>query len=275
MANREASLPSATYTVAMSVSNRTMSNEGTALAGWNVVVTRPRSSAAPLVLGLQRHGASVFRFPAHEIQANPEFGWPAALADCDSISDWVFTSPSAVSHAQPLLKRGLPAGHVFAVGASTAAVLQRHGIAAIAPEQRHTSEALLDVEQLRDVGNRHIAIVTAPGGRGLIATTLRGRGGVVVEWPVYRRQAVTWSPRMLDALATLDHPLLTIISSAEALDLIATSLPPAAWQRLRDARWIASSERIQMALGQYGATRIHLAASALASDLLNAALLAR
>lgn len=267
--------PLATYTVAMSVPDRNSSQDVSALAGWNVVVTRPRNSAAPLVRGLRSYGARVLRLPAQEVQANPEFDWPAALATHEGIDDWVFTSPAAVNHALALLERKLPDGQVFAVGSSTALALGGHCISAIAPDQRHTSEALLSLGGLRDVAGRRIAIVTAPGGRGLIATALRERGAEVIEWQVYRRRAVVWSQRKLNSLAALDGALLTLISSSETLDMIATSLPNDLWQRLRDARWIASSERVEAGLRQRGATRIDLAASALVSDLLIAALAVR
>ncbi|MEO6075971.1 MAG: uroporphyrinogen-III synthase [Dokdonella sp.] len=255
--------------------DRNSSHDGGALAGWNVVVTRPRNSAAPLIRALRSHGACVLRLPAQQVQVNSEFDWATALATHEDIDDWIFTSPSAVSHAFALLERELPNGCVFAVGSSTAAALSRHGVAAIAPDQSHTSEALLDLGRLRDVAGRRIAIVTAPGGRGLIAVTLRERGAEVVEWQVYCRRTVVWSQRKMDALAALDGSLLTLISSAETLDIIASSLPANLWQRLRDARWIASSERIEACLRQRGATRIDLAASALPSDLLVAALAVR
>ena len=265
----------ATYTVAMSVPDHTSTKASDALAGWNVVVTRPRNSAAPLIRALRKQGARVLPMPAQVVQANPAFDWPAVLADRDGIDDWIFTSPSAVSNASALLERGLPEGRVFAVGSSTAAALGRHRIAAIAPNRRHTSEAMLDLPGLSDVSGRRIAVVTAEGGRGLITTTLRERGAEVVEWWVYQRRPAVWSQQQLDALASLEDPLLTIFSSAEALDIIATSLSPALWQRLRDARWIASSERLEAVLRAKGARQIDLAASALASDLLRAALQAR
>ncbi|MFZ2235171.1 MAG: uroporphyrinogen-III synthase [Dokdonella sp.] len=256
----------------MSFSDRISPHDSDVLADWNVVVTRPRNSATPLIRGLRRHGANVFRLPAQEVQANPEFDWHAAMANQDGIDDWIFTSPSAVSHAMALLERGLPDGHVFAIGASTAASLRRHRIPAIAPGQQHTSEALLDLAGLGDVAGRRVAVVTAAGGRGLIATTLRERGAEVVEWLVYGRRAVAWSQRKLDALAALEDPLLTIVSSGEALDIIATALPPALWQRLRDARWITSSKRLEAVLGDMDAGKIDVAESALARDLVHAAL---
>ncbi len=264
--------PRATYTVAMSALDPSSTSNTSALAGWNVVVTRPRNSAAPLIRGLRSHGARVLRLPAQETEANPEFDWLAAREDRDGINDWIFTSVSAVTHAQPLVERRLPEGHVFAVGSSTAAALRRHAITAIAPEDGHNSEALLDLPGLGEVAGRRIAIVTAPGGRGLIADVLREGGAEVVEWPVYRRRAVVWSQQQLDDLASADDPLLTIVSSTEALDIIASSLPRALWQRLRDARWIASSSRIETALRHHGATRINLAESALAGNLVHAAL---
>ena len=265
----------AIYTVAMRAADKSSSSAANGLTGWTIVVTRPRDSAAPLVDGLRRHGAHVLGLPAQEIQADPDFDWTAALAEVDRVDDWVFTSPSAITHAQPLLKRGLPDGHVFAVGSGTARALRRHGCTAIAPQRHHNSEAMLDLSELSEVNGRRIVIVTAPGGRGLIPSSLRERGAEVIEWPVYRRKAVVWSAQQLAALAAARDPLLTIISSAEALDILAATLPPALWQRLRDGRWIASSQRLQAALQQRGATRIDLAASALCADFVDAALALR
>ena len=256
----------------MRIPEQPASSDAQALAGWTVVITRPRDSSAPLVQGLRRHGAQVLHLPAQEIEPNPHFDWTAAMATFSQIDEWIFTSPSATRHAQSLLDRGLPNSHVFAVGSATARTLARHGVDAVAPDRHHNSEALLEQRGLIDVEGRHIAIVTAPGGRGLIATTLRERGAKVVEWPVYRRRTVRWSQRQLDALTSASDPLLTIISSAEALGTIATALSPALWQRLRDGRWLASSSRLEALLRQHGANRIDLAASALVSDLLKATL---
>lgn len=272
-ASTAAPLGRATYTVGMSANDQFLQRDARALAGWNVLVTRPRDSAEALVRGLRLHGAHVLRLPAQQVQSNPEFDWPAALAGCAGVDDWVFTSPAATLHVQPLLERGLPDGHVFAVGAGTARALLGHGITAIAPVRQHNSESLLEQPGMIDVKSRRVAIITAPGGRDVIATTLRERGADVVEWHVYRRKPVDWSKRQLAALAAADDPLLTILSSSEALDIFVTSLPTALWQRLRDARWIASSSRLEQALRQHGATSIDLAASALASDLIRAALI--
>ena len=265
----------AIYTVAMSAAEQSSSGDAKPLAAWTIVVTRPRDSVTPLIRGLRRHGAQVLRLPAQAILANDQFNWPAALADCDRVDEWIFTSPSSVSHAKLLLERGLTGSHVFAVGSGTALALRRHGCTAIAPDRHHNSEAMLDLSGLSEVNGRRIVIVTAPGGRGLIASSLRERGAEVIEWPVYRRQAVVWSKPQLGTLSSANDPLLTIISSGEVLDILATTLPEALWQRLRDGRWITSSQRLEAALRQRGATRIDRAASALSGDLINAALALR
>src|SRR5690606_29004115 len=83
----------------------------------------------------------------------------------------VFTSPAAVAAAaslQPLRPRATQAW--VAVGAGTAQALRRAGAGDIRSPRRMDSEGLLALPQLREVQGLDVGLVTAPGGRGVIAS---------------------------------------------------------------------------------------------------------
>lgn len=241
------------------------------LAGCTLVVTRPRPGADALSRHLRQRGAVVVRLPGQIVRGDPDFDWPAALRQAADIDGWIFVSPSAVLHAARLFDAGLR-GDVIAVGAGTARALHRRGLSPTAPHDRQNSEGLLALPMLADVRGRRIAVIGAPGGRGLIAAELRRRGAEVTSWNVYRREAPRWTVRQLAALDAASTPLLTLLSSAETLDRLVHDLPATAWARLRDAHWIASSQRLAVALRQVGADRIAVAASAGTRDMTNAAI---
>lgn len=226
---------------------------------------------------LRALGASVLRLPAQSINANATFDWPAALAHRVDVDGWIFTSPAAVRHAQPLLLAGFGTSRspVFAVGSGTARALRRHGVSVQAPSVRQDSEGLLALPLLAEAALRRVVVVTAPGGRGLIVDTLRERGTLVETWPVYQRQLVNWSSRSLRRIANASSPLLTLLSSDEALQHLATALPAPIWQHLAAGDWVASSDRLADRLREQGIASITVAASATAADLVHAALATR
>jgi uroporphyrinogen-III synthase len=91
---------------------------------------------------------------------------------------------------------------------------------------------------------RRIALVGAPGGRDLIAPTLRRRGANVETIHVYRRVPPRLTRRHFDALAAARDPLITLVSSGEALTHLVTLLPPPALARLRTQILVVSSARL-------------------------------
>lgn len=157
----------------------------------------------------------------------------------------VFTSPAAVAAAaalQPLRPR---AGQAWvAVGAGTALALRRAGAGDIQSPERMDSEGLLALPALRGVQGLDVGLVTAPGGRGVIAATLAGRGAHVLRANVYERVPVAPSPRAVAALRALDAPAWLLLSSGEALEHVLAALPADALARLRTASVVAASERL-------------------------------
>jgi uroporphyrinogen-III synthase len=240
------------------------------LAGRVVVITRPAGTAASMARQVRARGGEPLALPGLSLRgADDAPAIAAALREALRDDLLVFTSPAAVRFAARLVALRTRAT-VLAVGQGTARALRRHGIAAHAPD-RQDSEGLLAHPLLRALRGRRVALIGAPGGRGLLREQLAARGASLRELQVYRRVAPRLRRAHVEAVAALPRSARVLLSSAEALDNLRAQLPPAAWARLRAATAVASSERLAQAARAAGFARVRVAASALASDLLDEA----
>lgn len=241
------------------------------LAGRVVVITRPAGTAAPMARQVRARGGEPLALPGLSLRGTDDAqavtrGLKEALRGDELL---VFTSPAAVRFAArlaPLRTRAT----VFAVGQGTARALRRHGVRAFAPD-RQDSEGLLAHPLLRELRGHRVALIGAPGGRGLLREQFAARGAALRELHVYRRTAATLRRAHLDAVAGLPRSARVLLSSAEALENLRAQLPAPAWARLCAATAIASSDRLAQAAQAAGFVRVRIAASALAADLLDEA----
>lgn len=241
------------------------------LAGATLVVTRPASDAAALLRSIRALHGTPLPLPGLSLRASA--AGAAQLRAADRYHGWIFVSPAAVRFAFRAVPSLRPADGalICGVGAGTRRALARRGLAAVAPNERADSEGLLAVPELADVRGRRFALVGAPGGRELIATTLRARGAEVEPVHVYERMPPRWRARQLLALAQAPEPLITLLSSGEALSNLVARLPHEALQRLRRGALVVGSERLAASARANAFADVHVAASALPADLLNAA----
>ena len=243
------------------------------LAGATLVVTRPSSTSAPLSERIRRLGGSVVRVPGLSLRAASSVGVLSLFDRADAFDACIFSSPAAVRYARETLPslQIAPRGRVFAIGAGTALALARHGVLAVTPDERSDSEGLLELPALASVEGRRIALVGAPGGRDLIASALRRRGATLEEIHVYERAAPRLTRKHFDALAGAEDPLITLLSSAEALGHLVELLPTALLQRLQRQSLVVSSERLADIASGRGFSSIFRAASATPADLVEGA----
>jgi uroporphyrinogen-III synthase len=219
------------------------------------------------LLGARMRAVSRWRLQGVDVAASRE-ALGAAL-DCSRI---VFTSPAAVRAAAHLRAlRARDGQQWFAVGAGTAAALRRAGIAAVIAPTRMDSDGLLASPDLQDVHGRDIGLVTAAGGRELIAPTLRARGARVLRANVYARIATRPSPRAINDLRALHAPAWLMLSSGAALEQLLATLPADAITALRSAHVAAASDRLARLAQSHGFSHIVTAASAMPRDLVDAA----
>lgn len=242
------------------------------LDGATLVVTRPAATAAALVRRIRARHGTALSLPGLSLRAVT----PTELVQANASErrdGWIFISPAAVRYAF----RAAPSLHVAdralvcAVGAGTQRALARHGVTSLAPRDRADSEGLLALPELASVDGWRIGLVGAPGGRDLIAATLRARGAEVESIHVYRRAPPRLTRRHFDALAHAPDPLITLISSGEALAHLVDLLPADALARLRRQALVVSSARLAELARANAFEEVHVAASAMPADLLAAA----
>lgn len=248
------------------------------LSGAGVVNTRPSGSADSLSRRLRRLGAQTVALPGQRLEAAADpAAARAALRTALKGDGVIFVSPAAVRFAAKLLPdwRAPRRLWVCAVGGATAAALRRHGIAdLVQPQTRQDSDGLLAQPELAAVRGQSWALVGADGGRDSLPATLRRRGAQVTPVSVYQRLPPRWTRQHYARLETAPKPRLVLVTSAQSLGRIATALPAGLVLALRAAELIVSSERLAGLAREHGFTRIHIAASALADDLVAACIAA-
>lgn len=238
------------------------------LAGWYVISLRPSGTHAPLRRAAQARGARLLPVSTLRLRPLPaEAALTAALA-CPQV---VFTSPAAVRFARAQSSLQAPAAaQWFAVGGGTAAALHRAGIArAQQPAQRQDSEGLLALPELTTPAAA-VGLVTAPGGRGVIAETLARRGARVHRAEVYRREPLPPRADRLRALAMLPAHSALLVSSAEAFAPLWSALAEPTRALLRGRPVVAASPRLAAVLADHGFSAIVPAAGARPAQLLDA-----
>ncbi len=242
------------------------------LHGRTVVITRPAGTASALVRRVRALGGVPLLLPGLALRGVADAAATrAGLRSALAAEFILFTSPAAVRYAAALLPLQTVAT-VLAVGQGTALALRRHGIAAPLAPQQQDSEGLLEHPALHALRGRRVALIGAPGGRGVLREQLAARGAQLHELHVYRRVPPRLDRRHVDALLQLPASAQVLLSSAEALHNLQQLLPPAAWTRLCAATAVVSSERLAAAARAAGFRRIAPAASALSADLLAAAM---
>jgi uroporphyrinogen-III synthase len=242
-----------------------------ALEGATIVITRPAGTGAAFARRVHALGARALLVPG--LSLRPVDDGAARAASKAAFDDWIFTSPAAVRFgAAALPPRRLRARvRAFAIGEGTARALARHGVSAFVPRERSDSGGLLALPDLKRVRGRRIALVGAPGGRDLIAPTLRRRGAKVEAIHVYRRVPPRLTRRHFDALAAARDPVIALVSSGETLGHLVALLPAPLLAHLRAQILVVSSARLAALARGHAFTEIVLARSAAPRDLLDAA----
>jgi uroporphyrinogen-III synthase len=161
------------------------------LAGLHVLLTRPESEGADdWAAAFAAAGAEPIPYPT--IAIVPPASWQAldeALGRLASYDWMIFTSQTALPFVLGRLPgKRFPAAmraKIAAVGPSTALAIERGGgQVAILPEDNR-QEGLIEAFRFLPAGSR-VLLPIAVGGRGLLAESLRSRGGVVDVVPVYQ-----------------------------------------------------------------------------------------
>ena len=128
----------------------------------------------------------------------------------------------------------------------------------VQPQDGFTSEALMAVLEKETPGEGASALVIcAPGGRDVLVEQLSKSGWNSRAVFVYERKAVDIEEGNVEAIKSADR-LITVFTSAEAMNQMSQRLPPAAWFAVCRGEWLVISERLQRMARAFGASTIHL-----------------
>jgi len=233
-----------------------------------VISLRPAAQHAALRRAAERHGARLLALSPWTIAVRDDAEARQRLDAALACALVLATSPNAVRAAAALRPLHARRGqHWLAVGDGTARALARAGIAHVVVPERMDSDGLLALPALRELRDRDVGLLTAPGGRGMLEPELQRRGARVVRADVYGRVPAALSPRSVSALRALRAPAWLALSSGDALACVLAQLPADAAVVLRRARVAAASARLAEVAHAHGFTDSVVAASARPRDL--------
>ncbi|WP_429001852.1 uroporphyrinogen-III synthase [Xanthomonas sp.] len=223
---------------------------------WHLISLRPQGEHAPLRRAAAQVGAALLAVSPWRLQAIDDDDARDALDTALAAPRVVFSSPAAVRAAAALRPlRAQPGQRWLAVGGGTARALRRHGIAEVAAPARMDSEGLLALPQLAGIDGA-VGLVTAPGGRGLLAAQLQARGTPLYRADVYRRVPLPLQVRTLARLRAAIGPGVLAVSSGEALQRVLAQLPEDIAGQWRRQPLVAASARLADAARALGFVQV-------------------
>ncbi|HYG07544.1 MAG TPA: uroporphyrinogen-III synthase [Stenotrophomonas sp.] len=223
-----------------------------------LISLRPAAQHDSLRHGARRLGMDLIAVSPWRLRALEDEATRTALDAALDAPVVVFTSPMAVRAAVRLWPARAPAAAAenqwLAVGEGTALALRRAGVQTVRTPARMDSEGLLALPALAAAA--HVGLVTAPGGRGLLAAELHRRGTALVRADVYERVPLPLSAALLARLRALHGPTVLAISSAEALERVLVQLPEDVLARWREQPAVVASARLGELAREHGFVRV-------------------
>ncbi|MFT5161880.1 MAG: uroporphyrinogen-III synthase [Alteromonadaceae bacterium] len=225
----------------------------------DILITRPRGKGEGLVRLLEPLVNAVHYQPVIDITDGPDYARLAYLADNQRVDILVFISGSAVDYfiradSNARISHLIQTAELICVGQSTADRLQVWTNKKVLIPVLETSEGLLALELLQSeqVKGKNIVIVRGVGGRELLAEQLQSRGAHVTYWQLYQRLTIDSQGEQWFAQWQLQKINCIVITSAQILDVVLTSLPAEAKDWLQGIIWVVASQRIGEAAQQWG-----------------------
>lgn len=239
------------------------------LRGWYVISLRPLGEHAGVRRAARQFAASTFAVSTLRLRP---LAAAAALRRALRCKRVVVTSPAAARHAHAQVALSArPGQRWFALGGGTAAALHRRGVAQVLlPERGSDSEALLAHPDLQRVAGETIALISAPGGRGLLASSLQARGAELQVAEVYRREPRPPGEARLRALTDLPMHSAVLLTSSDAFAVLWQALDATARHALLQRPCVASSPRLREQAQAFGFATVLQAADARPASLLAA-----
>jgi uroporphyrinogen-III synthase len=216
-----------------------------------IILTRPAADSTRLSRRLAAHKFRTWQQPLLEICAldDSERIQLPALGARDIV---IYVSANAVIHGlESVLEAASERPISMAVGRRTAATLRSSGVEPLVPA-REDSEGLLALPQLQVVAQRRIVLVKGPGGRELIADTLRERGAEVIEFNCYRRQYIPLQRQLIASQIAPLKPLVWVAGSGGVVEHLGRQLAQNGFRELQAQALIVPSVRVALMASKHG-----------------------
>jgi len=184
-----------------------------------------------------------------------------------AVSPWRLQTRTDVATRSRLLHALNCDWHAVAVGEGTARALRQQGVQQIQVPQRMDSEGVLALPLMANLQGKQIALITAPGGRGLIAEHIVLRRGELWRVDVYERIALSLNTVTLNRLQALVGPTVLALTSAQAWHQVLAQLPDNLRIRWLQQPVVVASARLVQLAKTTGFSQIHLAAGPLPAQL--------
>lgn len=242
----------------------------------HILITRPQHESeqlaallAPLGIPIIVQAAQKFR----ELEISEEqWALLSGMGAANGSRLLLFTSTRSVDFGLPKLPACLPGtARIAAIGPATARALELAGFSTdVRPSNGYSSEALLSTlkSELMPSGSTAI-ILAAPGGRKKLAQGLEALGWQVHMLWVYEREPADLDREAVDEIRQAGN-ILSVWTSANAMNTLSQRLPPAAWYQLCRGEWLVISNRLRNLARAFGPSEIHLAPGPGNSDILTA-----
>ncbi len=229
------------------------------MTGWRVLLTRPAEESAALATVLSDVGIYSSSLPLLDIEPLPITpDQQVVLRDLGRYCAVIVVSKPAARLALQQLDRQWSEVPWFSVGAATAQVLADQGYTVHYPHTGDDSEALLELQALREAIARpdaRVLILRGEGGRELLAERLRERGASVDYLELYRRFLPTYDTGVLMQRIQLERLNGVVVSSGQGF-LHLQALAGADWPEVAQLPLFVPSPRVQEMARAAGAEKV-------------------
>ncbi|MGV8919367.1 MAG: uroporphyrinogen-III synthase [Pseudomonas sp.] len=196
------------------------------MTGWRLLVTRPQLESAALAATLADEGIYSSSLPLLDIEPLPLTG------EQQSMIYGLHLYRVVIVVSKPAARLGLeqvdeiwPQPPItcqwFCVGAATAQILDDYGLSASYPQGGDDSEALLELQALKDIlaePDVRVLIMRGEGGRELLAERLRELGASVDYLPLYRRNLPQYADTELARRVAAERLNGLVVSSGQGFE---------------------------------------------------------
>jgi uroporphyrinogen-III synthase len=230
------------------------------LAGWKILITRPRDQAQQLAQNIGKAGGIPLLFPLLKITPVPDAQVLQEQVSRLGLANLtIFISPNAVQYGMEAIAAGgvlpLPKSlKIATVGQGSAQALRALGVSDVmVPDERFDSEGLLAMPELQHVQDWRVMIFRGEGGRELLGNTLKARGATIEYVTCYCR-----SQAQQQTAAELFNAHVITVTSSEALKYLWQMAGESGQARLRQTPLFVPHPRIAELACQQGWVKVHL-----------------